>query len=252
MTLGEYASHEIEARRQRLSEAAVAALESPEVEAVHRVRTSWRRLEAAVSLVPALPDPREWEGLRRCFKKVMSLSGELRDRDNALVRFAHDANLTLALRGQRGLWETPFRQALARSIPLELTLARNDSRDATSAAADLITRSREKLQKQQKRLRGQDDPQRWHKFRIAAKRHRYALEFFQNLPGEDYAASLDRYKAVQDVLGALQDLSAAADVARAAAGDAALIREPLRALKRERRAMLALLSVESFSSDGSA
>jgi CHAD domain-containing protein len=248
MTLGEYARIEVEARRQRLEVAIRAALASPDAEAVHRLRTSWRRLEAAVSLLPWYPLPAAWKKLRKRMKVVMSHSGELRDRDNALARLAANENLCLCLRGQRGLWETPFLHHLARLLPLDLPPAESFSDgaavDVVFASQHFLLRGERALGKRLSKLDASSDICAWHKFRIAAKRHRYTLEFFGSLAVNSFTEELSRYKEIQDKLGAIQDLAAAAKVARAAASEKSLIRASLRELKSELHGLLSALALE--------
>ena len=78
-------------------------------------------------------------------------------------------------------------------------------------AADEFTRRLRKLRKQG-RLLGQLTPEERHKLRIRAKKLRYAMEFFAEVfPGHKQArrrkAALSSVKALQDALGALNDIS---------------------------------------------
>jgi CHAD domain-containing protein len=58
------------------------------------------------------------------------------------------------------------------------------------------------------------DVETLHRLRIAAKRLRYALEFFGETLGPDSARLLERVVALQDHLGCLHDADVAAKLAR--------------------------------------
>lgn len=76
-------------------------------------------------------------------------------------------------------------------------------------AAVLLNKRNRKLQHRGKHLEQLDPPER-HKVRIAAKRLRYAIEFFQSLFGEKYVKPcLRTLSALQEELGKLNDVSVA-------------------------------------------
>jgi len=82
---------------------------------------------------------------------------------------------------------------------------------AAVLAADQLGRRRRKLRKRGKRLR-QLTPAKRHKLRIAGKKLRYAVEFFADLfPNKKQAkrrkTALQALKALQDALGALNDIT---------------------------------------------
>lgn len=84
-------------------------------------------------------------------------------------------------------------------------------RPIEALAREGLDKLRKQVGKRGRRLRSLDPEQR-HKLRIRAKRWRYALEFFSGLYDQDRArlkAMLDRLKALQDGLGALNDLKVA-------------------------------------------
>jgi CHAD domain-containing protein len=235
MTLGEFAAPELAQRRVLLEKALHAALEEPAVEAIHRVRTSWRRLEAVGKLLPWLVTNRSWENLRALMKPVMKAAAELRDRDNALTHFEPRHGLHLVVRGQRKLWETEFRSRAEALLPLTLAgrprLPKAASVDANLAAARILARNDRDLRRERKSLGPQSKSEDWHRFRILIKRHRYALEFFAPLD-DAYPDLVAQVKEKQDRLGAVEDAVAAIRVVRAAAPRASLVREELRRLKQ--------------------
>lgn len=80
-------------------------------------------------------------------------------------------------------------------------------------AREGLDKLRRQVKTRGKRLKALD-PERRHKLRIRAKRWRYALEFFSGLYPKDQTllkAMLNRLKALQDGLGALNDLKVARD-----------------------------------------
>ena len=78
------------------------------------------------------------------------------------------------------------------------------------SASDILKKRRKKIINKAKRLRELDARQR-HKLRIAAKKLRYACDFFENLfsgrkSKKRLSAFEQRLKALQDHLGALNDI----------------------------------------------
>ncbi len=246
MTLGDFAAPEFERRRDLLEKALLQAIAAPEVEAVHKVRTSWRRLEAAVKLLPWLPPKRRWEDFRLRMKSVMQSSAELRDRDNALIRLKGFEPLCLAMEGQRRLWEPEFHRRAEAMFPYSLALRKRFPsealHDATATAKRIIDDLEIKTAAERSRLGPGSRTEEWHRFRILTKRERYSLEFFSGI-NDQYANRAEFIKGRQDILGAVEDVVAAERVARAAAPAKRLIREALEFLAVELRQKLEALDV---------
>jgi len=100
-----------------------------------------------------------------------------------------------------GKWSDP-------ADPLHGPLA---DRPIERLACEGLDRLRKQVRKRGKRLKALD-PERRHKLRIRAKRWRYALEFFSGLYAGDkdaMKAMLETLKALQEGLGALNDLKVA-------------------------------------------
>jgi CHAD domain-containing protein len=246
MTLGEFAAPEFERRRELLEKALIHSLAEPEVEAVHRVRTSWRRLEAAVRLLPWLVSKHRWEDFRPPMKSLMAAAAELRDRDNAMERLAQFEPLCLAIRGQRRLWEAEFHLRVEAMFPFTLPLRRRfpaaSGQDALTLAKQTIEDLERKALAERAKLGPGSNTEEWHRFRILTKRERYSLEFFSGLDDEfEKRAAL--IKERQDLLGAVEDVAAAMRVARAASPAKRLIREALEFLEIELRHKLEALDV---------
>jgi CHAD domain-containing protein len=246
MTLGDFAAPEFERRRELLEKALLQAMAAPEVEAVHKVRTSWRRLEAAVKLLPWLTPKPRWEDFRLRMKSVMKASAELRDRDNALIRLKGIEALCLTMEGQRRLWEPEFhRRAEAMfpySLPMRERFPAEALQDAATKAERIIEDLEMKTAAERSRLGPGSKTEEWHRFRILTKRERYSLEFFSGL-NDEYAKRAEFIKERQDTLGAVEDVVAAVRVARAAAPAKRLIREALEFLEMELRHKVEALGV---------
>jgi inorganic triphosphatase YgiF len=227
------------ALRQWVGNAAVLrAARRPE--ALHQMRVALRRLRTAMALFEdAVTD----DAYPHLMAELKWLAGELdqgRDIDvliadtfrPAAARF-HD-QIGLAGLGERLLKARTraYDRALAlldqkRYLNLVLDMAAwiecgawaDPTREGTTGAPleDLARQGLDKLRRQVKR-RGQGletlDPASRHALRIRAKRLRYAIEFFAGLhPGRKPERSryLETLKALQDSLGALNDLKFARD-----------------------------------------
>lgn len=228
------------------NEAALAAGGGAEV--VHQLRVAVRRIRAALSAFASiLPDGPTLDGLKTDLRWLQQVLGPVRDWDV----FAGDtlAALCSALPNHKELGEvadlarTARAEALASArealssprhgqfqVRLERWL-RGESSVETSplaafAVAALSKRDR-KLRRAGKRLDAAS-PERLHDIRIAAKKARYATEFFRDLfarrASRKYLRALRR---IQDRLGVLND----ADVAR----------RLVTAVKPDNRALTALL-----------
>lgn len=244
MTLGDFAAPEFSRRGGVLEAALGAALLAPEVEAVHHVRTSWRRVEAAVEVLPWLVRKHPWGEFRQRMKAMMRAAAELRDRDNAQEMLRPFAALCLTIQGQRRLWEAEFLERVQALHPLVLPLRaefpRAAAEDCHAAATRIVQRVERKAARERSKLRAQSESEEWHRFRLIAKRQRYTLEFFSALE-ESWREEIVLVKRRQDMLGAVEDVVAAIRVARAAAPSTKLIAAPLEFLRHELQARMQLL-----------
>jgi inorganic triphosphatase YgiF len=221
-------------------------------DAVHQARVGIRRLRAALSLFKDVVCGGPFDRLKAEFKW---LGGELGDARNldvfvenafrpAADREAHAPGMTAlgaALQGRKDVAYARAAEALAsrryRDLVLDAAewietgdwLAPADADDqarldapAKSFAAKAIRRRLKKMKSRGRNLSDLDAHGR-HELRIAGKKLRYAVEFFQALPKgkavERQAALLKVLKPLQEVLGDLNDVvtgaELAADLARA-------------------------------------
>lgn len=156
----------------------------------------------------ALPDD---EGLKRLELAVARLNQGKR----ALAREAanslryHRLLLTLG----RWLWREPWREESAGPE----VLAQLDQ-PLTDFAVDMLAQRHRQLRRRGRKLAQLDAKQR-HAVRIAAKKQRYAVEFFSSLfPRKDWATYLKAMTHLQDELGAINDQAMTAHLL-AAIGD---------------------------------
>lgn len=227
-------------RHMRRNEEALLA--HREVEALHQLRVSLRRLRSAFSLFGDLVDDARSPGLRAELKRLSEPFGVARNLDVFLrstlpaerERRPDEAgllNLEKHLEGERtkayDAVVAILRSAEWRLFLLDLVTwvdagpwlapdaPQADRRDglARAFAAEELERRRRKLKK---RGRGLDelDPEARHQVRIAAKKLRYGAEFFGSLYPKPKAAK--RHKVfvgalsdLQDCLGDLNDISTA-------------------------------------------
>jgi triphosphatase len=206
-------------------------LRGENIEYVHQMRVAIRRLRSALKLftavvpeeaVHALDDELRWLGGRL---------GEARDWDvfieetlpPRLAEFsAHAGMAELARRAaairleKREAARAALRSARCRRLLAELrawianAAWRNEGgarldKAAVALAAKLLSRRHQVLRKRGRHLSRLPPPHR-HRARIAAKKLRYAVEFFLPLfPGEAGKGYVKRLSGLQDLLGSLND-----------------------------------------------
>ncbi|WP_246704014.1 CHAD domain-containing protein [Rhizobium sp. P38BS-XIX] len=215
-------------RQFRLNEDALLRRRRPD--ALHQTRVALRRLRSAFSLFKAVLPGDEPERLKQELRCLAAVLGEARNVDVLLAK-AYDKDLAAKLKTARA---AAYRDAIdaldssrARALMLDLVhwlecgddLARNGDA-STNAARDFAARILEKQRKRLKRdgnaLAKTDDDQR-HEVRKDAKKFRYAAEFFGSLFKDKRGARrhkkfLEAMEALQDELGALNDLATGPDV----------------------------------------
>jgi CHAD domain-containing protein len=199
-----------------------------EVEGVHRLRTSSRRLRSAFRAFEGLVEP-DWAGrLEAELKWIAGLLGAVRDLDVMMERLRLAAGesvvalgplfeslterhtraseaLREALQGERyrGLIE---RLAEAARRPALRDEAREPCR---TALPPLVARAWSRLKKGARALTPEDPDEAFHEVRKRAKRARYTAEAVAFALGPDQAKDARRFarraKDVQDILGEHQD-----------------------------------------------
>jgi inorganic triphosphatase YgiF len=218
-----------------------AAMASPQYdpEHVHQMRVALRRLRTAFTLFAHLDPGLQSHAVLAELRFFASLLGDARNWDvftgdilpSLKAASTEPALQTLLDRAARECIRSRrlVREALRspRYTPLVLALGElaleARSRPALSAplsswaTSELSARYR-RLRKTARGLAAQSGEER-HRVRIAAKRVRYAAEFFSSLyPERKVDKFLRRFTALQDVLGALNDLAMARALASSLTG----------------------------------
>ncbi|MGE4528775.1 MAG: CHAD domain-containing protein [Rhodospirillaceae bacterium] len=201
-------------------------------EAVHQMRIACRRMRAALALFADLLPEAELAEFRAGFRDLALVLGHVRDLDvliaeglaplNAAAETPEEVALTLRrllpllesrraelLAAARGRIAAPETALLLLRLGRRLVLSAQESRgEALASFADAVLgRRHHAVKRRAKRLCAQSAPQR-HALRIAAKKLRYASEFFQSLyPPKAMRLYLRNLSALQDILGSLNDIA---------------------------------------------
>lgn len=213
----------------RLNETALGW--SRDAEALHQARVSLRRLRSLCSICKSLFDDSRFDYLREELKWLASELGDARNIDVMIGRATGGA-LSSRLQEARddayaGV-EASFSSIRARSLMIDVTewisikdwraqsgemLHKQSSRDF---ASDVFDKLWKKVVKGGANLIDADDETR-HKVRIAAKKLRYAAEFFEPLYNSEAEAKrhrrfIEAMRGLQDLLGSLNDIATAPDM----------------------------------------
>ncbi|MGO4123824.1 CHAD domain-containing protein [Inquilinus sp. YAF38] len=228
-------------RQYRLNEAIL--LQRRDVEALHQARVAMRRLRSAFSLFKTVVTDRELEAIKQELRWASEPLGRARNHDVFLKRVTSgqapqvvDATGFIELVSEGG--ERVYADVLAvlqspRFVALMLRLAewlergpwtRRTSDDGQrsrerieNAAADILDSRWRKVRKRGKRL-AKLDPTARHRVRIQTKKLRYAAEFFAPLyqgksKRRQHAKFPEALEAMQDGLGALNDIATGRELA---------------------------------------
>jgi len=216
-------------RQFRLNEALLLA--NRNTEALHQARVALRRLRSAFAIFkPMIGDA--GIDLRTELRWLASELGKVRDLDVLLKRAEggplHDRIATMREAAYDDVCEI-LSSARARWLMLEVTAwiaasdwsgtadgEREGNRPARDFAARALDRYRRKVKRKGRNLASLDDDAR-HEVRKSAKKLRYAAEFFAGLferKGEKrrHKRFVKALEALQDQLGALNDLAAAPEL----------------------------------------
>jgi inorganic triphosphatase YgiF len=226
----------------------VPALRASDPEGLHQGRVALRRLRSAISLFSALLDDEETERIKSELKWVTGEFGPARELDVFLTRVVGalaerhrddesirrlDADITKRREEAFDRACTAIDSARFRKLLLDVAAwieagewTRNEDellralrkQRVHQTAFDQLERRWKKILKRGKRLDSLDS-RRLHKMRIAAKKLRYASDFFQGVfAGKKAARRRKRFvgglKSLQDALGDLNDIRAHMDVTR--------------------------------------
>lgn len=201
-------------------------------ESLHQARVALRRLRSAITLFKPMLQDDEAKRLSSEFRWLAGVLGEARNLDVLLPK-AKTGELRDSLTEKRATAYDNVIEALDSSRPRALMLDFNEwlycgdylsnaamrnvrERSATEYAVEALDKARKKLKKHGQDLSGVDDEHR-HEARKDAKKLRYAAEFFRSLFSDKrgvrrYRRFVGAMEALQDELGALNDLATGPDV----------------------------------------
>ncbi|MBK5968314.1 MULTISPECIES: CHAD domain-containing protein [Thiorhodovibrio] len=207
-----------------------------DIEGVHQMRVSLRRMRSALSLFRKLLDPEQARAWREQMRELAGQLGRARDLDVFIDEGLADTAGKLPLPGEAALRELAARrradvyaeevQALLDSdsyrrfreeFPLWLEQGGEPGMDqpdrrARKLARPIIGSARKLLDKQARRVldagsaADRHDAPAMHQLRIECKKLRYAAEFFRPL-FSDMGQFIACMKGIQDVLGVMNDLA---------------------------------------------
>jgi inorganic triphosphatase YgiF len=211
------------------------AVNAADPDGVHQMRVGVRRLRAAIAVFSELLAGEQTEQIKRDLKWLAGKLGPVRDLDvflkGKIESFEASDSPTAGLPELKS--ELTYRRDIAaESAKAAIATARyrllvfnilewiedgkwlkrpQGKRKIRSFAADLFERRTAKARRKAKKA-GEVDAHARHKLRIAIKKLRYALYFFETLYSHDGSAkALSRYKKylkdLQDNLGALNDIA---------------------------------------------
>jgi CHAD domain-containing protein len=204
-------------------------------EGIHQMRIGVRRLRAAISVFAELLSCKQTDQIKRDLKWLAGKLGPVRDLDvfiQAKVKQLDKAELRIPglpeliseLVYRRALAADSARKAIAsaryRFLIFDilewiengdwLKKSRQGEQQIKPFAASLFTQRTRKARRNSKHI-GRLNPHRRHKLRIAMKKLRYAIYFFESLFEGESQKPLSRYKEclkdLQDNLGALNDIA---------------------------------------------
>jgi CHAD domain-containing protein len=196
-------------------------LDVPDPEAVHRARTSVRRLRSNVRVLEG--DVETSASLRSELGWIGESLGTVRDIDVLALRVSEAADgvpdalqlgaagVVTVLAEERATADEHLRAAVSSSRfgdlvdELDLLMKEVSSSTGVLDARDVVRPRWRAMRDAVRRL--DDDPQdeQLHDFRIETKRARYAAELFAPVSGSRGARFVRRSTALQDVLGAQHD-----------------------------------------------
>jgi CHAD domain-containing protein len=189
---------------------------SDDPEFLHQLRVGMRRLRAALRAFRGILVRKEARRVIRALRKLSPRLGAARDWDVLAARLAADRHSPGLLR------KAQARQAAARRAARRALVSRRFASigprvrtlGTTASSAPLAQFGAAALTRAHRKLMAQADGPDWadaaarHAIRIRVKRLRYSCEFFAPaFPAKRVSTYLAALKGLQDILGALNDIS---------------------------------------------
>jgi CHAD domain-containing protein len=220
-------------RHLRAVRASIAGALDGEVDDVHNVRVSSRRLRELLPVVAGQSPSRKVKRLRRFARKLTRTFGPVREMDvaaellAALAAHRHLQGIAAVRRTLTSERDRRRRMMLERMDRVDLTrkldrLAEPEKmvgledlqREAPALVAARMLARAARLEETIEAAGSLYEPERLHQVRIAVKKLRYSLELVPELRLGQVGPDLKRLKAAQDLLGSLHDLEVLAAFAR--------------------------------------
>lgn len=187
-----------------------------DADAIHDVRVAIRRFLACLRTFAPFFEPRQVKKVRKPLRKLLKRCGEVRNRDIAIA-LLRGLPVVAILERQRSQAQQPLIEQLRRAhreitgpLPLEVHGAPQWQPGLPQQVSEFFARGRTAAA-------AGATPAAMHRFRLLAKRLRYALEILQFLPGTPRAATaaaLTLMAGLQDRLGAINDCVTARSLVR--------------------------------------
>lgn len=184
---------------------APGAARGADPEYLHQMRVGTRRLRAALRASRGLWRKDDVRALRRGLRKLGAATGPARDWDVQYRRLGPSLRARASVRRRSA--HAALRRALSAVSGWKLPRAIDASPPPLPEyARDVLERLDARAQRRAARIDWSDAPAR-HALRIRLRRLRYAAEFLRGaFPRVDASALIAALKALQDVLGELNDL----------------------------------------------
>jgi triphosphatase len=211
----------------QVAERAQAALAAEDPEHLHQLRVGMRRLRAALRAFRPILPRKKAKRVRDALRELSPTLGRARDWDVLLERLeaARAApELIARVQSKRAkAWKKVLRALSSKEFARLLQTAlepRPTSQGLAEFGAAALERAHRKLMKEARAADWRNPAER-HAVRIRVKRLRYSCEFFAPaFPGTEFISEL---KALQEILGALNDIAVGRRLAGFDADEAALL-----------------------------
>ncbi len=226
LNLREWGARVISQRLTKLERELVRLETHPVADSIHDSRVAGRRLRAALRHLEKEFRRGDAERLREEVARVAALLGEIRDLDILMASLAPEARrprspfqtlLASLVRRRARIIErvAPAAQALGRRLAWwqgRLTAMPRLVPKKAAGVSEHFYKIYPKLvrryfRKGSKLARRQAGPEELHRFRIRTKRLRYVTELYADLAPDHLRGTLRELRAIQEVLGRMQDQS---------------------------------------------
>jgi len=225
--------HALSSALARIESNARGVLRSTNPEYLHQLRVGLRRLRSALRAFRRILRRKDVKAVVRPLRRISPKLGAARDWDVLIGRLGTEAapfqpaSDAARARARRALRSKDFQRAVARARRVRVGDTDESLAQFGAAALERVHR---KLRKQKLDF---TDPAERHALRIRVKRLRYTSEFFAPaFPARTAGPYVEDLKALQEILGALNDIAVGRRLAGFEADEKALLRKLDAAWKR--------------------